>query len=231
MGFCADVVFELEPWSVGLPQDVNSLIVNWTDPRSAQVAAEAIHTGESVVIPSETIYGLTCDALNAKAVEQLYRIKGRDLTKQSAVFVGHRGSISELAEVTSAMAEKVIERFLPGPLTVVLNSRLRNTPGVVGADGRIGIRISSHPFIQSLCQQVNSPLIATSANVSGSADCRTDGEVLATFNGVVPVIVLETTKLTERSTTVVDLTGERPLLLRDGTIPFSEVLNCAEGNQ
>ena len=210
---------------------MNSLIANWSDPRSVQVAAESILAGESVVIPSETIYGLTCDALNARAVEQLYRIKGRELTKPSAVFLGSREIISAVAEVTTSIAERIIERFLPGPLTVVLRSKLENLAGVVGVDGKIGIRVSSHPFVHLLCRRVNSPLIATSANVSGFADCRTESEVLATFNGVVPVIILETTKLTERSTTVVDLTGELPVLLRDGTIPFSEVLNCAEGDQ
>ncbi len=231
MEFCADNTLEHENWSVGLPQGVNSLIVNWSDPRSVQIAAKSILAGESVVVPSETIYGLTCNALNARAVEQLYRIKGRELTKPSAVFLGNRENISAVAEVTTAMAERVIEKFLPGPLTVVLNSRLGNLVGVVGVDGKIGIRISSHPFIQALCRRVSSPIIATSANISGLADCRTEGEVLASFNGLIPVIIFESTALTERSTTVVDLTGERPLLLRDGTIPFSEVLNCAEGNQ
>ncbi len=231
MEFGADSVLGLEPRSAGLPQGLNSLIVSWNDPRSLQVAARTVSGGDSLVIPSETIYGLTCDALKANAVERLFQIKGREMTKPSAVFLGDRENISAIAEIANSMAARVIEKFLPGPLTVVLRSKLDNVAGVVGADGKIGIRISSHPFIQSLCRQVDTPLIATSANISGKADCRTEGEVLAAFKGVVPLIILETATLTERSTTVVDLTGMRPVLLRDGTIPFSEVLNCAEGIQ
>lgn len=230
MECCAEFASEFEPLAVGLSPAVNSLIISWNDPRSVEITAESISAGESAVVPTETIYGLSCDALNRRAVERLYRIKGRELAKPSAVFLADPGNIATLADISSPIAKRVIERFLPGPLTVVLRSKLAGLPGVVGVDGKIGIRISSHPFIQSLCRRVDLPLVATSANISGEADCRTEADVLLAFNEVVPVIVLETGALTENSTTVVDLTGDRPVLLRDGTIPFSQVLNCAEGS-
>lgn len=214
---------------VGLSQIVKSRIISCHDPESVELASTSINAGECVVVPTETIYGLTCDALNEEAVCRLYETKGRDISKPSSVFVANVAEISGIAEIGSPMVDVIIRRFLPGPLTVVLNSKLKDVAGVVGTDGKIGIRISSHHFIQALCQEARTPLIATSANISGASDCRTDREVLAAFEGVVAIIVLETMAMTERATTVVDLSGRQPILLREGTIPFSEVLNFAEG--
>lgn len=193
------------------------------------MAVMSIKAGDCVVVPTETIYGLSCDALNEEAVSRLYRIKGRDIKKPSSVFVAEVKNVAEIATIDSPAADRIVRRFLPGALTVVLRSKLKNVAGVVGGDGKIGIRISTHSFVNALCRQVKTPLIATSANISGADDCRTDKDVLVAFDNVVPVIVLETTEITQRSTTVVDLTEERPRLLREGTIPFSELLNCAEG--
>lgn len=214
---------------IGLLPDVKTHIISCHEPEATSLASTEIRNGNCVVVPTETIYGLCCDALNADAVSRLYRIKGRDIRKPSSVFVAGIEEISSVAEVSSLTAEKIIGRYLPGPLTVVLASKHKDLPGVVGTDGKIGIRVSTHPFIQSLCHSARTPLIATSANLSGAADCRTEQDVKLAFDGIVGVIVLESTPMAERATTVVDLCGEQPVLLREGTIPFSELLNFAEG--
>jgi L-threonylcarbamoyladenylate synthase len=205
-------------------------VIDWQAPEALGLAERVIQAGECAVIPTETIYGLTCRAFETEAVESLYSIKGRELTKPSAVFVADVAGISAIADTSGPGVERVAGRFLPGPLTIILHSLRRPITGVVGADGKIGIRVSTHPFVTGLCQRIGQPLLATSANRAGAADCRTQQEVLSTFRGVVPLIIVAPLPLTERATTVVDLTGAVPVLVREGTIPFADVLNCAEGS-
>ncbi len=209
--------------------DMKTRIFEWNDDGAADLVNSSIVQGGIAVIPTETIYGLTCSASDEDAVRRLYRIKGRDMSKPSAVFIAKTSRISDLAEINSATCLRVIEKFLPGPLTVILKSKRTKIPGVVGNDGKIGIRVSSHPFVTEICTRVDVPLIATSANRSGQSDCRTAQEVLAAFSDVLTIIVLDSSSTGGPATTVVDLSTEMPTLVRQGTIPFSEVLNCAEG--
>ncbi len=207
---------------------ISSQILSWNQGEAESVASAAITGGQAVIIPTETIYGLTCNAQNSDAVREVYSIKGRELSKPSAVFVANAQEIAKLADVSSAFAQRIIAAFLPGPLTIIAKAKGEPLVGVVGEDGKIGIRVSSHPFVQKLCASTKAPLIATSANFSGQPDCRNDSEVLATFDGIVPVIILGRSTMVGRASTVVDLSGSSPVLVREGTIPFSQLLNCAE---
>lgn len=207
---------------------MQSRILKVDDPVALNSAVELISKGQQVVIPTETIYGFTCNALEQDSVRQLYQIKGRSLDKVSSVFLGTPAEIEGYAFVQSQAIQRVIRRFLPGPLTLVLYSRLNNVPGVVGSDGKIGIRISSHPFVKALCLSVGKPLIATSANLSGESDCRTAEEVIAKFASVVSLIIIDESSGADSPSTVIDFSGDSPRLIREGTIAFSEVLNCAE---
>ncbi len=194
------------------------------------VAATITQEGGLVVIPTETIYGLTCDATNPSAIAELFAIKGRELSKPSAVFVHSRAEIAEIAEVDTDVARRIIVRLLPGPLTVVLRSKMPPTAGIVGDDRKIGIRVSSDPFVTALTREVGKPLIATSANRSGGPDCRTPEELLSQFANRIPVIILRPGQTVAASSTVVDLSGRHPVLLREGTLPFAEVLKLAESD-
>lgn len=206
-------------------------IFSLDDDAAPAKALENIAAGELVIIPTETIYGLTTDAENSSAVEKLFALKGRSADKKSAVFLSSVASITRWAEVEYEYAENVIRQFLPGPLTVVLKSKVRDLPGIVSDEGKIGIRVSSHPLIEFLTQALGKPLIATSANLSRGKEVLSTDEVISTFRGKVPLIV--TGEISERAqaSTVVDLSGTRPVLLREGTIPFAEVLKSLERNE
>lgn len=194
--------------------------------RALELAVKLILEGELVILPTETIYGLTCDAKNAGAVGRLFAIKGRELDKPSAVFVADKRELERVAAAERPEVRAVIERFLPGPLTVVLKSRLPETAGVVGGDGKIGIRISSDSFVTELAARTGRLLIATSANLSGKPDCRTQEELLSQFANQVSLIILRDSNPAATASTVVDLTGTEPRLVREGTIPLAEVLKA-----
>lgn len=207
---------------------MKSLILSWNHEGAIAAACDTIKSGGVAIVPTETIYGLTCNALNPEAVQTVYEIKGRDLNKPSAVFVASASVLANFADVANPTTQRIIASFLPGPLTIVANAVHKEILGVVGEDGKIGIRVSSHPFVQQICDLTKAPLIATSANISGQPDCRSDCEILATFDGILPLIILGRSTMVGRASTVIDVSGNRPVLIREGTIPFSQVLNCAE---
>ena len=194
---------------------------------SLEIATGFVARGEAIVVPTETIFGLTCDAENKGAVKTVYRIKGRASEKSSAVFVPSTDAIAEYAQIEHEYAERIVREFLPGPLTIVVNSKRRLWPGVVGEDGKIGIRVSSEPFIGVLASGVGKPLLATSANRSGLPDCLSLSALIDQFGDAVPLILYGRESAVQQASTVIDLTGSKPIMLRAGAIVFEEILKTA----
>jgi L-threonylcarbamoyladenylate synthase len=192
-------------------------------------ATELIAQAESVIVPTETVYGLTAAADLPQAVKQVFALKGRDLEKPSAIYLSHSGEVDNYAMEISAKARRVLNELLPGPLTVVLKARLSSWPGVVGQDGKIGIRISSEPFISELIQQCRRPLLATSASISGQGDLSDVAAVENTFAGRVPLIVYKKEMLGGMASTVIDLSGVRAVVLRQGELQLPEWVLREEG--
>ncbi len=203
-------------------------VISISDESAAVLAVEQITAGEVTVIPTDTIYGLTANAESNEAIKRLYDIKGRDLSKPSAIFLGSVAAIARYAEIEHEYADHIIRKFLPGPLTVVLKSRITDLPGVVTPDGKVGIRVSSDEFVNSLVETVGSPLIATSANRSGKPDPCTADELVELFAHQVPLIITREGAIVPLATTVVDLSESRPRLIREGTIAFTDLLKSEE---
>jgi len=191
---------------------------------SLEIASDFIAAGDAVVIPTETVFGLTCDAENKEAVENVYRLKGRGMEKPSAISLPSTEAIEQYARIEHGYARRVIGEFLPGPLTIVVDSRRRDWPGVVSEDGRIGIRISAEPFVSLLARNTDRPLLATSANRSGHPDCRNLSMVVDQLGEVVPLILYRRESVVQQPSTVIDLTGSKPTLLREGAISFDRIL-------
>ncbi len=134
-------------------------------------AATAIQAGEAVVYPTETVYGLGADALNATAVERVYDIKGRDRSNPISMAVPSVPAAFEYV-ATSDRERQFMARFLPGPVTVLCRRR-SSVPDVLTAGGdRVGIRVPDHPLALRLCERATTPITATSANISGGGSVR-----------------------------------------------------------
>jgi len=206
---------------------MTALISSVEEERSLETATGFVALGEAIVIPTETIFGLTCDAENKGAVETVYKIKGREKKKSSAVFVPSTNAIAEYAQIEHEYAERIVREFLPGPLTIVVRSKRKPWPGVVGEDGKIGIRVSSEPFIGALASGVGKPLLATSANRSGLPDCLSLSALIDQLGDAVPLILYRRESAVQQVSTVIDLTGSKPILLRAGAIVFEEILKTA----
>ena len=131
-------------------------------------AAKLIKDGELVAVPTETVYGLAGNGLDAHAVEMIYEVKGRPQVKPLALMVPDSGDMEKYCEDVPAQAKKLAERFWPGPLTLVVRAA-PEIPAVVRAGGEtVGLRCPDHPLTLELLRQCGLPLAGPSANPSGA---------------------------------------------------------------
>ena len=189
---------------------------------------KALEKGEVIVFPSDTVYGLLCDAKNKKAVERIFRIKKRPKAKPLAVFVKDIEMLEAFAEINEKQ-KRFLGKILPGKVTVVLKakSKVDLTQGIVSSEGTIGFRIPDCPLVNNLLSQFNSPVAQTSANISGSSPLLKIGEVLKEFERAKtkPNLVLDGGDLRKaQPSTVIDLTDIQPKILRKGKIRKQEVM-------
>ena len=186
-------------------------------------AVAALRRGDVIVYPTETLYGLGTDALNPAAVEKVFHLKGRDPHNPFPVLVADREMLGVLVAEVPPLAEKLMARFWPGPLTLVLPARREIPRPLVNAAGGIGVRISSQPIAGKLLSALGRPLTATSANPSGQEPARTVAQARGYFSAAIE-IYLDGGPLTSKSgSTVVEVVGERINILRAGEIGAAEL--------
>ncbi|MBX9765183.1 threonylcarbamoyl-AMP synthase [Patescibacteria group bacterium] len=173
-----------------------------------------------ILYPTDTIYGLGVDATDPEAVSRLFVLKGRDEKKPISIVVSDIEMMRQYAEVTP-LAEKLVAKFLPGKLTIVLNAK--NLPdNLTAGTGTVGIRIPNHPVPMRLVRELGKPITATSANVAGRSTMNSVSEILSQFGERASMVteVIDEGMLPESlPSTVVDARGERPVVLREGAIP------------
>jgi L-threonylcarbamoyladenylate synthase len=192
-------------------------------------AAEHLRAGEVVALPTETVYGLAANALDANAVANIFQIKGRPADNPIIVHVASLEMARLCVKEFPAAAEKLAKSFWPGPLTLVL-PRAEIIPGIVTAGGgTVGIRWPSHPFIQAVIRECNFPLAAPSANLSTRISPTNAEHVRQQLGGKIPLIVDGGQSQVGIESTVLDLTVSPPRILRPGMI-HAESLAAAVGN-
>ncbi|GAB4251454.1 MAG: L-threonylcarbamoyladenylate synthase [Acidobacteriota bacterium] len=186
------------------------------DPSVVQSACRVLLAGGVILYPTDTIYGLGCDALDRQAVERLVRIKGRSAAKGMLVLAGSPDWLPRLAREVPREADRLLATFWPGPLTVLLPAAPELPEPLVGAGGKIGVRVPNLPFLQQWLEGVQRPIVSTSANPSG-APYTGDVERLRSLFANRVDLFLESGELPHSEpSTVVDL-AERPFrVVREG---------------
>lgn len=164
---------------------------------SVEKAAEKIKRGGVVVYPTDTVYGLGVNALDEKAVKKVFEIKKRDFKKPISIIVRDIKMAKEVANFAQS-TERILEKILPGPVTVILFKKKILPDILTGGSNKIGIRIPDHKFTKALMEKLDFPITTTSANISGKS-------------------------IKGRASTVVDLTGSKPQILRTGPIMKKEL--------
>ena len=143
--------------------------VRAADARGVRAASRVLAGGGLVVYPTETLYGLGADATNAAAVDRLVALKGREPNRPIALLVADRAMAAAVARVVSDVAACLMERFWPGPLTIVLDANPALPAPLTAGTGTIGVRVSSHPIATGLVRELGRPVTAPSANPAGAA--------------------------------------------------------------
>src|SRR3569833_2130111 len=179
-------------------------------------AVELLRAGEVVGLPTETVYGLAANALDAKAVARIYEVKGRPAHNPVIVHVASVEMAKRCVADWPALADILAKAFWPGPLTMVL-PRAKNIPDIVTAGGEtVGVRWPSHPFIQEVIRACDFPLAAPSANLSNQVSPTNAEHVAKQLK--IPLIVDGGQAQVGIESTVIDLTANPPRLLRPGMI-------------
>lgn len=194
---------------------------------AAQRAADLLKAGEVVVLPTETVYGLAANALNPRAVQRIYDIKGRPAHNPIIVHVANRKMARACAREWPALADSLADAFWPGPLTMVMPATA-DIPKIVTAGGdTVGIRWPSHPFIQEVIKLCDFPLAAPSANLSNQLSPTNATHVARQLGDRVPLIVDGGQAQVGIESTVIDLTRQPVAVLRPGMIHTESLLAVA----
>jgi L-threonylcarbamoyladenylate synthase len=187
-------------------------------------AAEILRAGHLVAFPTETVYGLGADATNDRAVAAIFEAKGRPRFNPLIVHLPNFEQATNCVQINE-LARAAAERFWPGPLTLVLPRRADTHISYLCSAGldTLAVRVPGHPVAQDLLAALDRPLAAPSANASGGVSPTTAAHVADSLDGRVDLILDGGPCAVGLESSVLDLTGGRPLLLRPGGIPKEEL--------
>jgi len=199
------------------------------EPELIAQAAELIRAGELVAFPTETVYGLGANAFNADAVTKIFTAKGRPATDPVIVHVASRETLRDVAASVSDLAARLIERFWPGPLTLVLPRGERIPPNVSAGLPTVAVRMPSHPVALALIRAAGVPIAAPSANLFSRISPTSARHVQDSLGNRIPMLLDSGPTLVGVESTILDLSGELPTILRFGGVPLEALEKIAPG--
>lgn len=183
-----------------------------------QAAAEILKQGGLVAFPTETVYGLGGDALKADAAGKIYNAKGRPSDNPLIVHIAETDSVYQLAADVPEQAKKLMEAFWPGPLTIIFKKKEIVPDTTTGGLDTVAVRMPSHPVALKLIKDSGVYIAAPSANLSGRPSPTTAAHVMQDMQGRIDMILDGGAVGIGIESTIVDVTGDRPTILRPGFI-------------
>ena len=200
------------------------------DDASIRRAAALLRAGELVAFPTETVYGLGADALNGAAAARIFAAKGRPADNPLIAHIaGESGLAGLIAGEPCTCARKLMRAFWPGPMTLIFPKSPRVPREVTAGLDTVAVRMPSHPVARALIRAAQTPIAAPSANRSGRPSPTTAAHVLEDMEGRIPLILDGGPCEVGLESTVVDVTGARPRILRPGGVTL-EMLEGVVGD-
>jgi L-threonylcarbamoyladenylate synthase len=182
-----------------------------------------LRAGGIAAYPTDTVYGLGASASLPRAVERIYEVKERPFNMPLPLLLSDVSQITRVAESVPEIAWSLINAFLPGALTLVLQKSSSVSDIISGGGATVAIRIPAHPVPVALVEGLGAPVVGTSANLSGKPSPLTAGEVYSQLGNKVDFIIDGGRCPGGKESTVVDVTGETPVVLREGAISREEL--------
>ncbi|MBQ2696405.1 MAG: threonylcarbamoyl-AMP synthase [Clostridia bacterium] len=186
-------------------------------------AAEKLASGGLVAFPTETVYGLGANALSAPAVANIFVAKGRPQDNPLIVHISNTDMLSQIVKSVSPAAQKLMDTFWPGPLTIIFEKSDTIPMTVTAGLSTVAVRMPSHPVAQYLIEKSGVPVAAPSANLSGSPSTTRASHVIADLTGRVDYIIDGGACQVGLESTVLDMTGDVPQILRPGGVSLEEL--------
>ena len=200
---------------------VDTRIYKVTDLDKNDVQADIkniVRSGKNIIFPTETVYGIGASALSEKGVQNIYKVKGRPSDNPLIMHFSDIGSIHDYIHIDQSYVKKLIEAFWPGPLTMVFRRKPVVPNTITGGLDTVAIRVPSHPIAQKVIAIAGVPVCAPSANISGTPSSTLFEHVYADFNKKVDIIIDGGKSDVGLESTVLDVTGDVPVILRPGII-------------
>ncbi len=192
-------------------------------------AVEAVRGGRVVVLPTDTVYGVGCDAFDAAAVRAVLAAKGRGRELPPPVLIPGPRTVDGLARDVPDYARALLERFWPGPLTLVLRAQSSLHWDLGDTNGTVAIRMPDHPVARALLDAIG-PMAVTSANRTGMPPAPTAADALEQLGDAVAVYLDGGPAAPDAlASTILDCTGERPVVLREGALPMADIDVVVDG--
>ncbi|MHB8139011.1 MAG: L-threonylcarbamoyladenylate synthase [Smithellaceae bacterium] len=200
--------------------------VDYSKERLLSDAAAIVSRGGVIAYPTETVYGLGVDATNDQAIRRIFEIKGRNFANPVSVIIGRRRNVYPLVRKVTDNAQKLMDAFWPGPLTIIFEAAGEVSPLLTANTGKIGIRLSSNDIAGKIAEKTGKPLTATSANLSGASECASADQVIRQIGDKIDAVIdMGKTKLGMLST-IIDASCEPARIIRPGVISIEIIQNC-----
>ncbi len=190
---------------------------------AVEEAAAIILAGGIVAFPTETYYGLAVDPFNRRALDRLFALKQRSLSKPVLTIIENQAQLSTICTGIPPCFTSLMARFWPGPLTLIFNARPELPIRITAASGTIGARISSHPLAHSLVRAAGRPITATSANISGQPPALSAGRLRKIFGGGLDYILDGGSTPGGLGSTIIGCQGDELCLLRSGVVKVGQL--------
>ncbi len=186
-------------------------------------AVDILKAGKLVAFPTDTVYGIGADAFDKSAVEKIFDAKGRDSRKPLQVLIADRNDLNLIVEEQSDILRKVVEKFMPGALTIVMPAKKDFPRWVTCGLDTVGVRMPSNELALEMIKAFGKPIAATSANISGMPDPNDAQQVFECLNGKVDLILDGGSTLDNVPSTVLDISVHPPKILRQGKISTEDL--------
>lgn len=186
-------------------------------------AAKIIKDGGLVAFPTETVYGLGTDALNEEAVRRIFKVKGRSFNKPLSILIGRKEDLRQYVQEIPKSAQVLIERFWPGPLTLIFKASSLIPAIIRGRDDTIGIRMPDCKIALEIVRTSGVPLACPSANLSGSPSPTKASQVAKDLGGRIDFLLDGGETEIGIESTVLDLTTHPPTMVREGALKREEI--------
>lgn len=187
------------------------------------IIIDEIKSGNPVIIPTDTIYGIACDALNKKAVNKVYKIKKRDNNKPLTLNLNKKKDITKYAYITNKLEKEIIKKLMPGAITLLLKKKEYVVDLISKNSEYIGVRVPNNKIVKEIIKKINSPLVLTSVNISGEMPIidldDLNSEISNNIRYAIDVGIID--KGVE--STIVKVTNNKVEILREGKITKKQI--------